>query len=216
MKRFTILTMFFVGLALAAPVTAQPAAMTTPAPKPAAMTAQPNPMVVTPIKPMTAATPAATAPKPVAATMAAEPKPAAPVAAMDAPKPAAQPDAKPAAEQPKAKEPTPEWKTASFWISKVVLPILLFVLGLGWLKKSWLLWLKEKGIMVVADKVANGFEAYAKGTPAKWDDALAQALKAVVARFGELTPEQEAKVKAVVKERQEQAEKKNGDADGDA
>lgn len=208
MKRFTILTMFFVGLALSAPVAAQPTAMTTPAPKPAAMTTQPNPMVVIPIKPMTAATPAATAPKPVAATMAAEPKPAAPVAAMDAPKPAA--------EQPKAKEPTPEWKTASFWISKVVLPILLFVLGLGWLKKSWLLWLKEKGIMVVADKVANGFEAYVKGTPAKWDDVLAQALKAVVARFGELTPEQEAKVKAVVKERQEQAEKKNGDADGDA
>lgn len=115
----------------------------------------------------------------------------------------------PTAEPAKASKPTPAWKTAEFWILRVVLPVLLFVLGLGILKKTWLQWLKEKGIIAVADKVVSGFEAYATGTKVKWDDALAQALKAVVARFGELTDAQEAKVKALVAERKEQAEKKN-------
>ena len=131
-----------------------------------------------------------------------------PVKPMATPTPVAEPKA---ADKPKVDKPTPEWKTAAFWIAKVGLPVILFVLGLGWIKKSWLVYLKEKGILVVADKVVNGFEAYAKNTPAKWDDALAFTLKAVVARFGTLTSEQEAKVKAVVKDRQGQAKKKNGD-----
>lgn len=204
MKRFIFLTMVTVGLALAAPAMADPVTM---APTPAAMTAATSPKPVALFKSMAA---------PVLAAMAVTPDAMATTkpAAMEAPKPDAKPKAaesKPAASAPKVTEPTPKWKTVEFWITSVALPILLFVMGLGWIKKSWLVYLKEKGILVVADKVANGFESFAKGTSAKWDDAMALALKAVVARFGELTPKQEAAVKAVVKDRQAMAEKKNGD-----
>ena len=175
--------MILLGLALAIPVLAAPA---TAPPMTAGVEALSSPMVVAPFKPVVT------------------PKPA----AMTAPKPAAE---NKAADKPKVDKPTPEWKTAAFWIAKVGLPVILFILGFGWLKKSWLLYLKEKGILVVADKVANGFESFAKGTPAKWDDALALALKAVIARFGELTIEQETKVMAVINDRRGQAEKKNRD-----
>lgn len=132
----------------------------------------------------------------------------APVAAPVAPKATApaQPTPAPATAPQAATKPVPGWKKPEFWISSVILPVLLFVLGLGWFKKTWAQWMKEKGILVVADKVASGFEAYAAQTPALWDDALAQALKAVVARFGELTPEQEAVVKGVIEERKAQSE----------
>lgn len=161
----------------------------------------------------------ATAP-PMVATMAPEPvamvpgmvpamvPPAAMLApAMGAPAPAmtvpeAAPVAKPAA-------PKPEWKTATFWILKVVIPIITFILtllvALGVIKKTWLQWLKDKKIVEIADKVATQFETYAKGTKPNWDDVLAQALKAVVTRLGELTPEEKAKVEAVIAERKDQA-----------
>lgn len=198
MKRITLTFLFAIGLTLSAPVAAQPAAMAAPTPE--AMAA-PAPTAPAPVASMDA--PAAPAPEAVTT-----PEPAM-TAAPVAPAPAVTPAA------PVVKEPTPEWKTAGFWISKVVVPILLFVLGLlmtlGVIKKSWAQWARDKGIITVADKVVTGFLSYAEGTPAKWDDILAQALKAVVTRFGELAPEEKAKVEAVVKERKEQAEKKNGD-----
>jgi len=205
---FILVAAFIFG---AVPVNAQPAPMPAPAmtPAPAAMPA-PMPAVVptmTP-SPVPAPMPAAMtpAPAPMPAAMGSEaPATAKPTPAAMAPVPV--PD------KPKTATPAPKWKTASFWISEVALPVLLFVLGLGWFKQSWAKWMKEKGILVIADKVANGFEAYAEKTPALWDDALAQALKAVVARFGELSPEQEAKVKAVIEERKQQSEKKNGNGE---
>jgi len=189
MKRFVFISLCL--LFLAAPVAAQPAAPVAaqPAAPVAAMAPTPAAMALETVQPVD--TPANEA-APVAA------QPAAPVAA-----------------QPAAPVATPEWKTAGFWISKVVLPILLFVLGLlmtlGVIKKSWAQWARDKGIMTVADKVVSGFLSYAEGTPAAWDDILAQALKAVVTRFGDLAPEEKAKVEAVVAERKVQAEKKNGD-----
>ena len=172
-----LIAAFVMGAALA---NAQPAPMPAPA-----MTTAPAAMPA----PMPAPAPAMTpSPAPAAMTPAPAPMPAAMGSGAPAtaqPTPAAMAPA-PAPDKPKADKPVPKWKTASFWISEIGLPLILFILGLGWFKQSWAKWMKQKGILVVADKVANGFEAYAEKTPAVWDDALAQALKAVVARFGEL------------------------------
>lgn len=170
-----------------------------------------------PVAPM----PAATAPKvapmakaPMDTTMAVTVPMDAPKEAKEAPKKDAPKETtKETKEASKAQTTVSEWKKPEFWISKIILPVFLFVLGLGWFKKTWAQWMKEKGILVVADKVASGFEAYATQTPALWDDALAQALKAVIARFGSLTDEQQAKVKAVVEERKAQAEAKTAKKD---
>ena len=150
---------------------------------------------------------------PVAPAMA--PKPAAmaskvPAPAMGAPMAVAPPKA---ATVVAPKAPVPEWKTGSFWVLKVVLPILLFVLTLlvtlGVVKKTWLVWLREKNAIKIADKVVSGFLSYAKSTDASWDDILSEALKAVVVRLGELTPELESKVKAVVVNRRKQEDAKD-------
>ncbi len=176
-------------------------------------------------QPMTAAPAMAPAPTmatapamaPEVPTMAPEPVAMAPAApAPMQPAPAAMP-APTAPEKPKVKEPTPEWKKASFWILKVVLPILFFVLGLlvtlGVIKKSWLQWLRKKKIIEIADKVVTQFETYAKASSATWDDILAQVLKAVVVRIGELAPEEENTVRKIVEERKGQAEKKTPSED---
>lgn len=149
------------------------------------------------------------APEPVSAAIEAPKAAPAPMKSVAAPGEAPM---KPEAVPAKASEPTPEWKTATFWIVKVTMPILgvLFVLlvAFGVLKKTWLQWLKEKNAVEIADKVVTQFETYAKGTKASWDDILAQVLKAVVTRVGKLTGDMEVKVRKVVEERKEQAKKK--------
>lgn len=210
MKRiaFLITVLVFVATADLAPSWAQPASMTA-TPKTAMATTAPKPLAAT--DPMVTATTATTA-DPMAMAKPGE----APAPAM-ATTSASEPPAKSATETPKAVEPVPEWKTAAFWITKVALPILGVILALlvafGVFKKTWLQWLKEKNAVEIADKVVTQFETYAKGTKANWDDILAQVLKAVVTRVGELTGDMEVQVRKVVEERKEQADKKNGNGD---
>jgi len=145
-----------------------------------------------------------------------ETAPVAPVAPSMAPEAPAPMKAAPAPQKPSegvsAPKPKAEWKTAGFWIFKIVIPVVFFILALlvsiNVIKREWLAWVRKKGIITVADKVVTGFESYAKGTPANWDDILAQAMRAVIVRFGELLPEEEETVKKLVEERKEQAEKK--------
>lgn len=179
--------------------------------------AQPAPMEPGAMVPP-AAMVATMAPKPAAMAPgmvpAMAPPAAMPAAAMGAPAPvmtapAVAPVAKPAA-------PKPEWKTATFWILKVVIPIIIFILtllvALGVIKKTWLEWLKEKRAIEIADKVVTQLEAYAEGdSKTDWKDVAAQALRAAVTRLGELTEDQKAKVAEVVSERKDQAEKKSTD-----
>lgn len=202
-------------------------------PKPAAMKPVAKPKVMKPApKPVMKR---AVAPKPKVMKAAAKPAPASmvpvinvtmnpvseakdPVAAVPSKAPAAPPMAAMAVEPtpaPAPKAPTPVWKTSGFWIgigSTVLGAILMILLAFGVITKKQQQWLKDKEVAKIANKVASGFESYAKGTKAKWDDVAAAALKAVVAQLGALTEEQEAMVKRVVDARAEEAAIKQPDA----
>ncbi len=107
--------------------------------------------------------------------------------------------------------PEPMWKSPSFWIGIVGGPLLSIILGVlvafGIFGQQQINWLKRNKIVEIADKVVTQFEKFASGTSPKWDDVLAQALRAVVDRVGTLTEDQQTLVKSVVEERQAQAEK---------
>lgn len=159
------------------------------------------------VAPMPAVTPVAKPAQPVVPVMAAPAMATTPVAA-----PAVEPEmastiAVPTPEKPKTE--TPVWKTAGFWIGVVGGPLLTIILAVlvafGVIRKKWLDYLREKEIIKIADKVVTNIEAYAKSTEAKWDDIVAQALKAVVIRVGELTEEEKKVVERVVNDRAEQA-----------
>lgn len=96
-------------------------------------------------------------------------------------------------------------------------PLFAIILGIlvafGVIGQKQIEFLKRHKIVEIADKVVSQFEKFAAGTKPKWDDVLAQALRAVVDRVGTLTDDQQALVKAVVAERQAQADVKvNGSA----
>lgn len=218
-KRIIPIVIFVGALFVLGTANAQPAP--APMPAPAAM---PAPMPA----PMPVAKPAPKPAAPVVMTVAAPAMPAAPVAApaMEAPAPvaapaptmepemAAEPAMAVAATPEKPKTETPVWKTAGFWIGVVGGPLFSIVLAIlvafGVIRKKWLTYLREKEIVKIADKVVTNIEAYAQGTEAKWDDVVAQALKAVVTRVGELTEEEKKVVESVVKDREAQAKTNNG------
>jgi hypothetical protein len=107
---------------------------------------------------------------------------------------------------------TPIWKSPAFWIGTVGGPvlgvILAILLAFGVIQKKHLKYLRDNDIVKTADKVVNGFETFAAGTKITWDDVIAQALRAVVNRVGDLTEEEKQKVKNVVEDRKNQAEAK--------
>jgi hypothetical protein len=103
----------------------------------------------------------------------------------------------------------PLWKSLTFWIGVVGSPLLAIILGIlvafKVITPKMLESLRRNKVVEIADKVCAGFEKFAEGTDVKWDDAMAQALRAVVVRLGDLTAEDTALVTSIVENRKVQA-----------
>lgn len=162
-----------------------------------------------------AAKPAATAPAPKAPAVAEKPAPMAAAVDEAAKKSSDAMDAMASVRiENKVEAPKPVWKSPAFWIGTVGGPILGIILSLliafGVIKKSWIEGDKAKTMMTVADKALPGIMAFVKGTKNEVDDAVAEVFKmlleVVKARVGELTPEDEAKLKAMVESRKHELE----------
>lgn len=210
----TFLTVCFVLLmgsitALAQPVPAMAPVATTPAPA-----AMPAPAVMAPIVVAPVVAPVAPeAAMEVAPAVVPEPVMSiAPVAA-----------AVPEAMTPVAAPPTvtvaaaePIYKSAAFWIGVVGSPVLSIIFGVlvafKVIGQKQFDFLRRHKIVEIADKVVSSFEKFAEGTAPKWDDVVAQTLRAVIDRVGALEGTEVTLVKAVVAERKAQAEVKDNSA----
>lgn len=205
----------FVSLSLVAMICSGFIVWAQPAPSVNPMTPAPVvvPMAPTVTAPPVASTPVAVDPMVPAAVdpMTVEPV-MAPVTEVPAAMAAPTADAK-AAPTITVAAPEPIWKSSAFWIGVVGGPVLSIIFGVlvafKVIGQKQFDFLRRHKIVEIADKVVSSFEKFSTGTAPKWDDVLAQALRAVVDRVGALEGTEEAIVKAVVAERQSQAEVKS-------